>query len=272
MKNQSKSRLTAAFRVCALVLGLMGLFTRTGVAQGPPDNQDDVDAFRLDVFVVVGGHLQNPVGFCTAEPCPAGETSPSTPLFALVGIPLGVTWGEWQSASATSRVQCKNDGTMDVRVRLSGLIPNAVYSLFYRTFGPDSINPFCPNEERSLVVPGPCNGPNCPNPPNSTIVTDQNGQSSYVGTVNSCLLSASTVLLDVIYHLNGNTYGALPNQLESVTQLTPCQISTDCPAGDECSSNVCQPVNCAATNTCRVCHSSFGNDAMRQMVIIQKAP
>jgi hypothetical protein len=237
--------------VLALVAGVgaawtVGLVPATLHADAP-DKEDGVDGFRLDVFVVAGGHLENPIGFCTVEPCGAGETVPSAPLFNLTGSSLDVTWGDFQTASARSRASCK-DGTTTVRVRLSNLRPNAVYSLFYRTFGPDSINPFCSNEERSIVVPEKCNGSGCVPIADSRIETNDDGEASYVGEVEGCLLDATTLLFDVIYHLNGQTYGPLPNRLEFETQHP--EGCTDCPP----------------------CHSSFGNDAMRQAVIIQKAP
>jgi len=241
------------------------------MAQSPPDREDDVDAFRVDVYVLVGTTLQNPIGLCSAEPCALGETLPSAPLSNITGNLLGVTWGQFLMADADSWVSCR-DGKTDVRLHLTGLIPNAVYSVFYRTFGPDSLNPFCPDLERSRVVPGPCQGPRCPNPPNSTIVTDAHGAAVYTGRVNGCLLDATTALLDVIYHANGSTYGELPNRLEFATQLRPCQTDGNCAAGDVCLDNVCQPSSCLSGVGCRVCNSSFGSDAMRQAVIIQKSP
>jgi hypothetical protein len=239
-----------------------------------PDREEDVDAVRVDVYVLVGSLLHNPAGFCTAEPCAPGETSPDQPLFNLVGTPLGLTWGQFQAVDASSRVSCRNDGTTVIRLRLIGLIPNGVYSIFYKTFGPDSSNLFCPNEERSRVVPNACHGPECTGlPPDSKVVADENGETSFVGSVDGCLLDATTTLLDVIYHLNGVTYGELPNQLESLTQLTSCLSSGDCAAGDVCLDNVCQPSSCGSDpSTCRVCHSSFGRDAMRQAAIVQKVP
>lgn len=238
-----------------------------------PDRENDVDAVRLDVYVLVGGTmLHNPVGFCTAEPCPPGETSPNESLFTLSGSPLGLTWGQFQAVDASSRVSCRNDGTTVVRVQLTGLIPNGVYSIFYRTFGPDSANPFCPNEERRRVVPNACHGPECEGlPPDSKVEADENGEASFVGRVDGCLLDATTALLDVIYHSNGVTYGELPNQLESQTQLTPCEASGDCAAGDVCQNSVCQPSSCSDGQTgCRVCHSSFGRDAHGQGVIVHR--
>jgi hypothetical protein len=242
-------------------------------AASPPDREDDVSPVRLDVYVLVGTTLQNPIGLCTADPCAPGETSPNEAMFTLSGSPLGVTWGEFQMTAADSRVSCRKDGTTNIRINLTGLIPNSVYSIFYRTFGPDSSNPFCPNEERSVVVPNLCKGKQCQNvQPDSKILSDANGTATFVGRVNGCLLDATITLLDVIYHSDGNTYFELPNFLEFQTQLTPCQGNLDCQSGDYCLNNVCQPLSCPAEPTCRVCSSSFGRDAHRQAVIVQKAP
>jgi hypothetical protein len=159
---------------------------------------------------------------------------------------------------------------------LSGLIPGGVYSVFYRTFGPDSITRSAPNEERSRVLPEVCNGSDCPAGAESEVVASGRGTAHYRGRVEGlCLLDAETVLFDVIYHLNGLTYGELPNALAFQTQLEPCLTNSDCAAGDECNTdlqNTCQPIDCEATSTCRSCQSSFGNDAMRQAVIIQQQP
>ena len=269
------------FRNCLVViavvayLAMMLVITQPRAIANSADREDDVDAVRTDVYVLVGGRLANPVGFCTEEPCGIGQTSPNESLFNINGTQLGFTWGQFQAVDASSRVSCRRDGTTEVRVRLTGLIPNGVYSIFYRTFGPDSVNPFCPNEERSRVVPNLCHGPGCGGvAPDSRIVADENGNASFVGRVDGCLLDATTVLLDVIYHSNGVTYGQLPNALEFQTQLRPCQASASCDAGDICLDNVCQPSSCGADPPigCRVCISSFGRDAMRQAVIVQKVP
>lgn len=199
--------------------------------------------------------LQNPIGFCTVEPCAAGETSPNEALFTLSGSPLGLTWGEFQMIGADSRVSCRKDGTTNVKINLTGLVPNSVYSVFYRTFGPDSANPFCPNEERSVVVPNLCKGSQCQGlQPDSKILSDVNGTATFAGRVNDCLLDATTTLLDVIYHSDGNTYFELPNFLEFVTQLTPCQTDLDCQSVDVCNNNVCQPESCSVDQTTCAMH------------------
>src|SRR5262245_6689791 len=95
------------------------------------DREDGVSSNGHDVFVLVAGNLENPVGFCTAEPCVIGDTSPSAALFNSASIGLGLTWGEWQKTTATSKMRCEKDGLTEVHVKLEGLIPGGVYSIFY---------------------------------------------------------------------------------------------------------------------------------------------
>src|SRR5258706_7604227 len=66
------------------------------------DAQDSVSAITQDVFVSNGnGGLTNP-NF---------QTTPLTaPLFSISGAALGLTWGEFSGASATSAVECNATG------------------------------------------------------------------------------------------------------------------------------------------------------------------
>jgi len=206
-------------------------------ALAAPDHADAIAHFSNDVYVIVAGALVVPVGLCSVTPCPPGETLPDEPLFNVSSTPLGLTWGEFLAATASSRVSCHN-GETSIRIDFAGLIPQSTYSVFYRTFGPDSINPVCPTAERSLVVPGPCKGSHCQTiPADSRMVTDATGEASFSASVDGCLFDASQLLFDVIYHFDGSTYGALPNRGEFES-----------------------------------CHSSFGADALRQLIIVQKLP
>ena len=258
---------------------LIVLLTAVGIGMTAPahaaaDHEDEVLPARVDVFVLVGLMLENPIGFCREEPCGAGETSPAEPLFNMSRFPLGLTWGAFQSVSATSRVKCVADGSTVIRLRLRGLIPDGMYSIFYRTFAPDSLNPFCRNEERSVLVPDARPPQTCPPAaPDSQVIADAEGKASFRGRVPcQCLLDAGTVLIDVIYHFDGQTYGALPNRLEFESRIPPCSDDDNCRLDEECVEGNCQLLNCAANGTCRTCSSSFGRDAMRQAAIIQQQP
>jgi hypothetical protein len=208
------------------------------------------------------------------------NTPADTPLHDISGgASLGVTWGQWQAATATtSKLRCNADGSNDVKVLLSGLIPNGLYSVFYRTFGPDSYNLLCPSEERAELVLTCPNGACKTGVLDSHVVADAKGNASLTGTVlGGCLLSDTQVFLEVIYHFDGHTYGQLPNKGEFQTQLTPCVSDADCPT----IAPVCQPIGvglaCEPTTCdpnsgtgCNVYRGTFGEDAYRQVEITQK--
>jgi hypothetical protein len=80
------------------------------------------------------------------------STPLSTPLFNLAGNALNLTWGQWSSATAKSYAwTVSRNGTTYTLflIGLTGLVPNGVYSLFYRTFGPDSNNAFSRTSSRA---------------------------------------------------------------------------------------------------------------------------
>jgi hypothetical protein len=77
-------------------------------------------------------------------------------------------------------------------------------------------------------------------PDASSFVADAHGDAHFIGRVAGHLLDAQRVQYSVIYHFDGHTYGDLANDVEFLTQ---------------------------GTSNCR---SSFGVDAMRQLLIIQK--
>jgi hypothetical protein len=104
---------------------------------------DALEIRERDVFEASTGSLRNPTP----------DTDPGEPLYNVAGFNLGVTWGEWSAASATSRASTIGgpDGQRtDFRVSLRGLIPGGLYSLFFFTIGPDT--------EQSLPASGttPC--------------------------------------------------------------------------------------------------------------------
>jgi hypothetical protein len=166
---------------------------------------------------------------------PDDTTSPDESLFNVAGVPLGLTVGQWAGATATSTAHLTGKVT-DVRVQLHGLIPNGVYSVFYLTLEPDSGNPLCPGVERSLPV---ISKDRTPTPDASSFVADGSGAADYRGTIDGNVLGAQQVYLSIIYHLDGQTWNPLPNKGEYLTQGSNCR-------------------------------SSFGEDAMRQMLIAQK--
>ena len=168
---------------------------------------------------------------------PVFETGNDEPLFNAAGTPLEITWGSFRAATATSRVHCPAGGTRtDVRLRMGNLVPDGVYSVFYATFRPDSRNPLCPDAERlvALTSKDPAQAPD-----SASFIADSSGEADFQARLDGCLLDAGRLQLVLIYHFDGQTYGELPNRGEYVTQGPDCR-------------------------------SSFGVDAMRQTLIVQK--
>jgi len=194
----------------------------------PPDQADAVEAHERDVFVIVGSTLRNP----------DATTEPSAPLFNNAGVNLDLTWGEWTAASATSAVRTsgKSNPRTDVRLRFSNLVPGGTYSVFWGTLNPDSENPLCPGVERTLALSSVDRDQS---PDASSFVAGSDGAAAFRGSLDRNLLTANQAFFSIVYHFDGQTWGALPNHGEFLTQ------------GENC-------------------RSSFGDDAMRQLLVLQK--
>jgi hypothetical protein len=72
----------------------------------------------------------------------------------------------------------------------------------------------------------------------SSFVADAAGRAEFRGEIPGRPSDALQFFYTVIYHFDGETYGALPNRGEFLTQGT-------------------------------MCRSSFGEDAMRQLIVVQ---
>ena len=214
---------------CAVLLALFGAISTASSASagGPGDASDAVEAFERDVFEIVGSTLRNP------DPA---TTDADAPLFNVAGVSLGLTWGEWTAASATSTMRVRGRHT-DAQLALTGLVPDGVYSVFYVTLGPDSENPLCLDVERALPLTSKSKHQL---PDSSSFVAEPDGTATYAGRIDGDPLAATQVFVEVIYHFDGETYGSLPNRGEWLTQGEP------------------------------TCRSSYGEDAMRQLLITQK--
>jgi hypothetical protein len=91
--------------------------------------------------------------------------------------------------------------------------------------------------ERTLALPSIDPGQL---PDSSLFTAEADSTGAFRGRLDHALLaSASQVFFTVVYHSDGQTYGALPNKGEFLTQ------------GEGC-------------------HSSSGEDAMRQLLILQQ--
>lgn len=164
------------------------------------------------------------------------RTALTAPLFNAAGSPLNLTWGQFEGASATSLAKTVTDlgsTATDIEITLTGLIPGGTYSLFYVTISPNSVNPVCPADPNVALS---ARFPARQFPDASSFVADSTGAARFHARVPGALLTAANVIIDVIYHFDGHTYGAVPNAGES------------------------RPG----------CLSSFGIDAMRQTLIVQK--
>lgn len=227
-------RLVALIAATVLTTGPLG----DAAHADPPDQPDFVNIFSRDVFVLAGASLVNP----------DAETDPGEQLFNVAGLALTtalgnpLTWGEWSAASATSRTATiggPNGPRTDVRISLSDLVPGGVYSVFYATFEPDSEHPLCPGVERLLPLDGL--KPNADAPDANSFVADATGGADFHGRVDGDLLAATQLFYSVVYHGDGETYYPFPNRGEFLTH----ENGTGC-------------------------RSSFGHDAMRHLLVLQK--
>jgi hypothetical protein len=239
-KRPERRRLRSALLTClALGLVVIGLVVQTpaaGASSSFPSLTPDVAIvpFANDVFWFTNDALS------VVDPA---STPASAPLFSEEGNPLNQTWGQFSSATAKSYAwTTTRSGTTDTYflIGMSGLIPNGVYSLFYRTFGPDSNNAICPNVEPSVALTAAF--PQFQKPDADSFVANGSGKALFLGRVAQDLLAATQLQVSVIYHFDGKTYGPVANQAESQG-----------PGGPGVP-----------------CQSSYGIDAMRQLVIIQK--
>jgi hypothetical protein len=171
-------------------------------------------------------------------------TPASAPLFNLGGQPLNLTWGQFSSATAKSYAWTVTHGGVTYTkflIGLSGLVPNGVYSLFYRTFGPDSNNASCPSVEPSIALTAAF--PQSQKPDPDSFVASGSGQALFFASVAQDLPAAQQLQVSVIYHFDGKTYGPVANAAEAQGPVASFG---------------------------GLCRSSYGIDAMRQFLIIQK--
>jgi hypothetical protein len=224
-----------------LLVPLLLLVTQAGPASAAPktrDEADGVEVFARDVHYINFSTLRTP----------DATTAPDEPLFNVAGVRLEsrpddpVTWGEWSAATARSDVTVSRKPfgtTTRARLQLSGLVPNGLYSTFWGTLGPDSEQPLCPNVERTLPLDAP-GGRGQPAP--NAFRADADGEANFVGEVGRDLFAASQVFFSVVWNFSGETSYPFPNRGELLTQVPPAEQ----------------------------CRSSFGDDTMRHLLVLQK--
>ncbi len=224
-----------------LLVPVLLLVTQAGPAAAASKTRDAADAVEVvarDVHYINGSTLRTP----------DATTAPDAPLFNVAGVRLEsspdhpVTWGEWSAATGRSDVtvtRTPRGATTRVRLHLSGLVPNGLYSTFWGTLGPDSEQPLCPHVERTLPLDAPGHrGQPAPN----AFRADVDGNANFVGDVDHDLFAASQVFFSVVWAFSGETSYPFPNRGELLTQVPPAEQ----------------------------CRSSFGDDAMRHLLVLQK--
>jgi hypothetical protein len=224
--------ITIRARALVASVALAGAFLSFGPAAqaAPPDTADAVEVYERDVFEIVGSTLRNPTA----------ATDPGAPLFTNSGVAMGLTWGAWSAAAGTSRATViggPNSPRTDIRLALAGLVPGGLYSVYWGTIGPDSEQPLCPGVERTLPLDGAGQTTEAPAP--NAFVVGATGAVDFHGRVGGDLLDATQVFVTVVYHLFGETSYPFPNLGEQLTQ------------GEDC-------------------RSSFGEDSMRHLIVLQK--
>lgn len=225
----------AAGAVC-MTLALQAPAAGASTTVTPPAKDIGIIPFTGDVYTIDSEGNLIPVSLTF--------TAASAPLYNVAGDPMNLTFGQWDSATAASYVwTVTRNGITDTDfvIGMSGLVPNGVYSLFYRTFGPDSDNAYCPIVEPQVALTALL--PRIQKPDPDSFVANASGQALFIASVAQNLLAAQQLQIDAIYHFNGQTYGPVANAAEA--------------AGPVASNN-------------GLCRSSYGIDAMRQMLIVQK--
>lgn len=231
----------ALLATIATSLAVIGLVVQTPVAGASisvsqPTPNIGIIPLPADVFT--------PSANGTLIPIFPLSTPLSAPPFNLAGNALNLTWGQWSSATARSYAwTATHNGTTFTQflIGLSGLVPNGVYSLFYRTFGPDSNNALCPNVEPTVALTAAF--PQLQKPDPNSFTATSSGKGLFFASVPEDLLAAQQLQVSVIYHFNGQTYRPVANYGESQGPV----------ASDG-----------------GLCRSSYRIDAMRQLLIIQK--
>lgn len=207
-----------------------GLTYVPAATAAPADTADAVEVYEGDVFVIVGSTLRTP----------ALDTDPSAPLFTESGAGMGLTWGQWSGATAASRAAVTGGSSQartDVRLSLEGLVPGGLYSVYWGTLGPDSEQPRCPGVERTLPLDTVGSTGKVPAP--NAFVADGAGAADFHGRTDGDLFAAQQVFFTVVYHFFPETSYPFPNRGELLTE------------GENC-------------------RSSFGDDAMRQLLVLQQ--
>jgi hypothetical protein len=123
---------------------------------------------------------------------PASKTDPpATPLLGADGAPLGITLGQWENAAGSLSLTCAG-GRETAVSRLSGLIPNAVYSVFVVHLAVQGAGRFTPFGDAAGTT--------------NNFTTPAAGTATPTDTVDGCLTNQEAVV--VIWHSDHQSHGA----------------------------------------------------------------
>lgn len=136
-------------------------------------------------------YFQEPFGLLTAITAPDDHN---------------VTLSEWQTASGSMLVRCNGDAST-VNIALEGLIPKGTYSFFLAFLNKKKSVGESINFATDLV--NPSNPPlGSPSGTDNVQIAGSNGAISASIQHASCILTDQPALvIPVIYHINGNTFG-----------------------------------------------------------------
>jgi hypothetical protein len=122
----------------------------------------------------------------------AGQLEPSR-----AGSCDPITLKQWLKARGKARIRCAGRHTPTIEMKLSGLVPRGLYSVWQVLVGAQG------------PIPLPLGG--VPN----VVVTDERGQGQFSAKLNFCPFSlhpgeVPLAIIEVVYHSDGAVYGAVP--------------------------------------------------------------
>jgi hypothetical protein len=165
--------------------GFLALFGKTSADVNPRL----VNIPLRDVAVnadLAGVNRVTTVGIASAQQTQPSQAEPAR----------AVTLGDWIRARGSAAIECKDHAT-SVRLELSGLIPNRIYSVWGVFGGPGGLFPF------------PIGG--VPN----IVVTDRDGRATFERQLNFCPQQETPdesplLAIDVVFHSDNQIYGLVP--------------------------------------------------------------
>jgi hypothetical protein len=199
----------------SLVLAMLALTSTSSQADPPVRNKDA--EFITDFMTAEDGTLDSPDDLLLdVNPCDLDQPDVLEPILAPDGHQL--TLGELSGVRGHATIRCDNRGT-HVTMRLSGLIPGGVYTIWLLTFEEPGFTP----DFAHLIGEGSL-GP--PDGSRNDFVASARGRAiisvlhplgalSEFGEVTDCLFDEFEFHLVGAYHPNGQTYGPTPGPTDA---------------------------------------------------------